>query len=67
MANCIKSSNYTTAVTTITTIPKGIKLKFRRIFLKISIVRVTTCCPYAGCQKAYQQYLIISFASEIKT
>ena len=28
MANCIKLSSYTTAVTTITTMPKGMKVKF---------------------------------------
>ena len=28
MANCIKLSNYTAAVTTITTIPKGMKVKY---------------------------------------
>ena len=28
MANCINLSNYATAVTTITTMPKGMKVKF---------------------------------------
>ena len=54
MANCIKLNSYTTIVTTITTIPKDMKVKFSENISEsfcCTEVLVTTCHSYTGCQK----------------